>query len=121
MSKITRFEDLECWQSARQLVKKVYLVSMKGPLGHDYDTKSQLRKAGLSSMNNIAEGFSRFNKKDSVKFYDYAQSSVAEVRSMLYVFEDLEYLSKNDLDDLFKKTEKTQKLILGFIRYVNKR
>ena len=121
MSKIERFEDLECWKAARELVNKVFEVCNKEPLKSDFETKGQLKKAALSSMNNIAEGFSRYHKKDSLKFYDYAQSSAAEVKSMTYVLTDNNYLPDNDIEDLFQKSEKTRKLTLGFIRYLEKK
>ncbi len=88
MSKVQRFEDLKCWQAARQLVKLVYFVSMTGELARDFDTKNQFRKAALASMNNIAEGFGRFGRKDFIRFLDISQSSVLEVQSMLYVLSD---------------------------------
>jgi four helix bundle protein len=69
MSAIKRFEDLKCWQAARQLVKMVYLVSGTGELARDFDTKDQFRKAALASMNNIAEGFGRFGRKDFIRFW----------------------------------------------------
>lgn len=72
MSKITNFEELNCWKSARELVNIVYKVSSVGVLSKDFDTKSQIRRAALSSMNNIEEGFARYYKKDSIRFYDFA-------------------------------------------------
>lgn len=120
MAKITRFEDLDCWKSARELVKMVYTFSSVGLLSKDFDTKSQIRKAALSSMNNIAEGFARYHKKDSLRFYDFAQSSAAEVKSMSYVLEDLNYLNIDELKSLREKTEDTRNLTLGFIRYLDR-
>ena len=121
MAKIERFEDLDCWKAARELVNKIFEVCKKEPLKSDFDTKSQLKKAGISSMNNIAEGFSRYHKKDSIKFYDYAQSSAAEVKSMTYVLLDNKYLPKEDTDELIEKSEKTKNLTLGLIRWIEKR
>ncbi|MDB4728023.1 four helix bundle protein [Saprospiraceae bacterium] len=92
MAKITRFEELTCWKASRELVKLVYKLSSTGNLARDFDTKSQLRRAALSMMNNIAEGFARFSKKEFIRFLDISQSSGAEVKSMIYVLEDLEYL-----------------------------
>lgn len=69
MGKIERFEDLKCWKAARELVKEVYTLSDAGRLSKDFDTRSQFRKAALSSMNNIAEGFGRFSKKDLFGFW----------------------------------------------------
>ena len=54
MSKVTRFEDLKCWQAARELVKEVYIICEEGKLAKDFETKAQLKKAALSTMNNIA-------------------------------------------------------------------
>jgi four helix bundle protein len=118
MGKIERFEDLKCWKAARELVKEVYILSDTGRLSKDYDTRSQFRKAALSSMNNIAEGFGRFSRKDFVRFLDIAQSSVLEVQSMLYVLSDLDYLSIDKIDFLRVKTDETKNLILGLIRYL---
>jgi four helix bundle protein len=118
MSKIERFEDLKCWKAARELVKEVYTLSDTGKLAKDFDTRSQFRKAALSSMNNIAEGFGRFSRKDFVRFLDTAQSSVLEVQSMLYVLSDLDYLSNDKVDLLRIKTDETKNLILGLIRYL---
>lgn len=68
MSKITRFEDLKCWQAARELVREVYMICEEGKLARDFETKAQLKKAALSTMNNIAEGFGRFHNSDLSDF-----------------------------------------------------
>jgi four helix bundle protein len=118
MAKVDRFEDLKCWQAARVLVKMIYLQAEKGKLKNDWDTKSQIKRAALSIMNNIAEGFGRINPQDSLKFYDYAQSSGLEVRSILYVLHDLEYVSENEFKILYEQTNKAINLTIGFIRYL---
>jgi four helix bundle protein len=92
----------------------------EGKLAKDYDTKGQLKKAALSSMNNIAEGFGRFSRKDFIRFLDISQSSVQEVQSMLYVLEDLEYLTIDKLTTLRLKSDETKNLTLGFINYLRK-
>jgi four helix bundle protein len=121
MAKLERFEDLKCWKAARELVKLIYLAAEKGKLKPDWDTKSQIKRAALSVMNNIAEGFGRINPKDSMKFYDYAQSSCLEVNSILYVLEDLNYLEEEELKTIREQCDKTISLTLGFIRYLNNR
>lgn len=115
--KVQQFEDLRCWQAARQLVKLVFLASRNGVLARDFETKYQIKKAALSSMNNIAEGFGRFGTKDSIKFYNISQSSALEVRSMLYVLSDLQYLAIEQIDDIRLKADETRNLTLAFIRY----
>ena len=116
--KVERFEDLRCWQAARQLVKLVFLAVRTGALAKDFGTKYQLTQAVLSSMNNIAESFGRFGKKDTIKFYDISQSSALEVKSMLYVLSDLEYLSEQQIHELRLKTEETRNLTLALIKYI---
>lgn len=121
MAPIKKFEDLECWKSARILVKAVYAHSQTGELSKDWDMKSRLRRAALSVMNNIAEGFGRFGDKDSLRFYDIAKASAYEVSSMLYVLEDIGYLSESQLSELRKLTENSINLIGGWIRYLSQR
>jgi four helix bundle protein len=119
MGKIQKFEDLLCWQASRELVKKVFVLSGKGPFCKDYDTKSQFGRAALSSMNNIAEGFARFNKKEFVRFLDFSQSSASEVKSMIYVAEDLNYLNSKEINELQEAVDKTRNLTLALIKYIN--
>ena len=70
MAKVVKFEDLICWQAARALVKLVYQVCEEGKLAKDFETRGQTKRAALSSMNNIAEGFGRGSNRslfDSLK------------------------------------------------------
>ena len=83
MTKITRFEDLICWQKAKSLVNLIYRLTKEGPFSKDYPLRDQIRRAAISSMTNIAEGFSRFHKKDFIRFLDISQSSIEEVKSLL--------------------------------------
>src|SRR5690349_13633034 len=103
MSKIERFEDLKCWQAARQLVKEIYMISEAGKLAKDFDTKSQIKRAALSTMNNIAEGFGRFSNKEFIRFLDTSQSSVQEVQSITYVLEDLQYVPTDKIESIRSK------------------
>lgn len=119
MTKITRFQDLNCWKEARILVKKNYKISSKGEFSKDYGLRDQIRSASVSIMTNIAEGFSRFHRKDSVRFFDFAQSSAAEVQSLLYVAEDLEYVS-DEIAELHREDAlRCQKMVLALIKHFN--
>lgn len=119
MTKITRFQDLNCWKEARILVKKNYKISSAGAFSKDYSLRDQIRRASVSIMTNIAEGFSRFHRKDSVRFFDFAQSSAAEVQSLLYVAEDLDYISDETAESLREDAFRSQKMILSLIRHFN--
>jgi len=119
MAKIEKFEDLECWKAARELVKEIFLICSKKVLSKDFEMQSQIKRAGISTMNNIAEGFSRFHKKEFVRFLDFSQSSAGEVKSMIYILEDLEYITINEATSLHLKTDKTRNLTLGLIKYLS--
>ena len=87
------FEDLWIWQQARILVRELYSDFGPGtPAFHDYGFRSQVQDAGISIMNNTAEGFERSSDADFASFLDFAKGSCGEVRSMYYPAEDLGYV-----------------------------
>ncbi len=118
VAKIEKFEDLKCWQAARELVKMVYVACEEGKFIKDFDTKSQMRRAALSTMNNIAEGFGRGSDKEFIRFLEIAQSSAMEVKSITYVLIDLNYLPEEKIMEISKKAEETKSITLGLIRYL---
>ena len=83
-----KFEDLESWQRARQLVNCVYSLTRTPGLEKDFGLCSQIQRAAVSIMSNIAEGFERVHLPEKMQFYNVARGSSAEVRSLLYVIED---------------------------------
>lgn len=106
MPKITRFEDLDCWKSARVLANMIFKISEQGKLAKNYGLKDQIQRASVSVMNNVAEGFTRFSKKDFARFLVIAQSSCAEVINMLYLLEDLEYIDEKELPLIREQAKK---------------
>ena len=110
MAKVTRFEDLRCWQLARKMTGKAYRMSFEGKLAKDYDTRSQFRTAALSVMNNIAEGFGKISDKDFLRFLDYATASCTEVKSMTYLLLDLEYFPAEEIKEYQNKLRKQKPL-----------
>ncbi|HMQ01125.1 MAG TPA: four helix bundle protein [Cyclobacteriaceae bacterium] len=119
--KITRFEDLKCWKLARELVGLVFRVCDEGKLSKDFETKAQFKRAAMSVMNNIAEGFGRHGNKDFIRFLDIAQSSSIEVKSMTYALEDMKYLNEEKVKEIRDKAEETKNSILAFIKYLRNR
>jgi four helix bundle protein len=85
---IKSFEDLDAWKQARALVKKVYGMTRTRDLAKDFSLRDQIRRASVSVMSNLAEGFERLHLQEKVQFYNIARGSNAEVRSLLYVIED---------------------------------
>lgn len=93
MQKVESFEDLWVWQEARVLVSGIYSDFAEGsPGGRDYGFRNQIQPAGISIMNNIAEGFERSTDAEKARFMDIAKGSCGEVRSMYYAAEDLRYV-----------------------------
>lgn len=119
MARIDRFEDLHCWQEARKLVNMVYEATNEGSFSRDFDMKSQIRRAAISSMNNIAEGFGRFSKKEFVRFLEISSSSASEVKSVAYAALDLNYWSSEKATHIQDKAEDVKALDLGLIKYLN--
>ena len=97
------FEELRIWQQARILIKNVYSTFKAGTIGHqDFGFRGQFQRAAVSVMNNIAEGFERGSKADFARFLDIAKGSCGEVRSMLYIAFDLDYLDDENFQKLTK-------------------
>jgi four helix bundle protein len=94
MERVESFEDLWIWQEARILVREIYTdFGPDSPAERDYGFRGQIQTAGVSIMNNIAEGFERTTDADKARFFDIAKGSSGEVRSMYYAAEDLRYVS----------------------------
>jgi len=116
--KLTRFEDLECWQEARKLVKMVYSITNNAHFKKDLRLSGQIQAAATSSMANIAEGFVRHSDKEFIQFLFIAMSSAAEVQSHLYIALDQGYITKDVFDEIYEQANKVAMIISGFIRYL---
>lgn len=121
MGKVTRFEDLRCWMAARVLVRIVYSISEEGKLARDFGTKDQIKRAALSVMNNIAEGFGRYSTKEFIRYLEISQSSATEVLSITYVLEDLEITGKPNIELIRTKADEARILTLAMIKYLKAR
>ena len=97
---IRRFEDIESWQVARRLTAEVYEASNQERFGKDFALRDQIRKAAISIMANIAEGFGRKGAPELIRFLTIAQASCIELQSHLYIALDLNYLEQSAFNDL---------------------
>jgi four helix bundle protein len=116
--KINSFEDLDCWQEARILVRKIYDATKEGNFKKDLRLTGQIQGAATSSMANIAEGFIRRSDKEFIQFLYISMSSSAEVRSHLYVALDQGYIDQKHFDDLYGQADKIGKMISNLIKYL---
>ena len=111
--KIEKFEDIQSWQKAKSLTIFIYEVFR---LNKDYAFRDQIQRAGVSILNNIAEGFERRSNKELSHFLFIAKGSCGEVRSMLYLAIELEYISEKDFKKMYTETIEISKLLSGFIK-----
>ena len=118
--KIERFEDIEAWQLARELTRKVYRLTKKPRFSKDYGLKKQIQDAAGSSMHNIAEGFDSETNPEFIRFLRYAKRSCTEVQSELYVALDEKYISTDEFSDIYELAGRTRAAIRGFINYLVK-
>lgn len=96
----------------------VYRMSGNGEFGKDFGLRDQIRRASVSVMSNIAEGFEGGSDKDFQRFLYMAKGSAGEVRSQLFVALELGYLTAEAFSDLRTKAEEASKAFSGFISYL---
>lgn len=118
MATFTTFEEISAWQKARQLTKELYKVTSSGAFGRDYDLRNPIRRAAVSIVSNIAEGFERSGTGEFNQFP--AKGSAGEVRSQLYVALDQEYLPKASFDRLATQATEISRMIGGLMIYLRK-
>ena len=116
--KIERFEDIDAWQLARELTRKVYGLTKKAKFARDFGLRRQIQDAAGSSMHNIAEGFDSETNNEFVRFLRYAKRSCTEVQSELYMAVDQQYITKAEFQDVYDHAGRTRATIRGFIKYL---
>ena len=116
--KIERFEDIEAWQLARELTRKIYDLTKKPKFARDFGLKRQVQEASGSSMHNIAEGFDSETNPEFIRFLRYAKRSCTEVQSELYVALDQQYITDAEFQDVYDHAGRTRAAVRGFIKYL---
>lgn len=119
MATFKRFEDIGAWQKARELTRQIYGVTKTGEFARDFSLRDQIRRASVSVMGNIAEGFGRHSDKEFANFLNIAIGSVTEVQSHLYVALDQSYIEQPKfavLSDLAAETSRMSKSLAQHLR-----
>jgi four helix bundle protein len=115
---IERFEDFEAWKLAREFTSLVYTCSGAGNFGRDFALRDQIRRASISIVSNIAEGFERDGDKEFLQFLSMAKGSCGEVRAQLYLAFDQQYISEAVFQELTTKASQLSRVISGLMRYL---
>jgi four helix bundle protein len=114
------FEDLEIWKQARDLTSKIYHITSGKDFARDFGLKDQIRRAAVSVMSNIAEGYERGGNQEFIQFLSIAKGSCGEVRCQLYVAGDQGYIAKNENEKLIDAFKKLSIMIHKFMEHLKK-
>ena len=120
MATFQRLEDIEAWQKARELTRGVYVISGHGSFAKDFALRDQIRRASVSIMSNIAEGFERSGTAEFVQFLAVAKGSTGEVVSQIYVAGDQGYIDPDQRGRLLAMADETSWMIGGLMTYLRK-
>jgi four helix bundle protein len=111
--RIEKFEEIISWQKAKCLTLEIYNIFENQK---DFNFKNQIQRSAISIMNNIAEGFERRTNKEFVQFLYIAKGSAGEIRSMLYIAKDLNYITEEQFKKLYDEIIVISKLLSNFIK-----
>ena len=120
MATFNRFEDIDAWQRSRELTNRIYKITSKGDFARDFGLKDQIRRASVSIMSSIAEGFERSGTGEFAHFLATAKGSAGEVRSQLYVALDQGYISQVLFDPLIAGVTDISRMLSGLMTYLKK-
>jgi len=116
--KIKKFEDIKAWVEARELTKRIYDITREANFAKDFGLIDQIRRASVSIMANISEGFDSQSNDEFIRFLIYSRRSSSEVQSHLYVALDQKYISQEIFNEIYDKSIYTSKLLNAFITYL---
>ena len=114
--KIRSFTDLAAWKEGHTLVLMVYKITKQFPKEELFGLTSQMRRSAVSITSNIAEGFSRQSFKEKIQFYSIAQGSVTELQNQFFISKDVQYISIEIFNEVFKQSIKVHKIMNGLIK-----
>ena len=118
MPTIIKFEEIEAWQTARELTRVVYELTRKVEFSRDVGLCDQMRRASVSIMSNIAEGFESRTRPLFNDFLGRAKASAGELRAQSYVAKDIGYLNQSEFSQLFELCDKCSRQIARFMQYL---
>jgi len=118
MATAKRFEDLDVWQRAKELTNLIYRYSSDGTFSRDFGLRDQMRRASVSIMSNIAEGFESQTQAMFIQYLGRAKGSAGELRAQLYIAHEQEYLTGDEFMSAISLAEICSKQLAKFIQYL---
>jgi four helix bundle protein len=120
MATIDKFEDLEVWKAARKLANSIYDVTEMALFSKDFGLRDQIRRAAVSVLSNISEGFERGADTEFSHFLIIAKGSAGEVRAQLYIAKDRHYIGTADFDDVMEQAVCVSRQLSNLIAYLRR-
>ncbi len=108
---IKTFKELKVWQKAHELTLYIYKITPKFPLQEKYGLVSQMRRAAVSIVSNIVEGFKRKSVKDSIHFYNISDGSLEELKYQLLLSRDLQYITEEEYNKGIELSEEVGRML----------
>lgn len=118
MTTAKRFEDLDVWQRAKELTNLIYSFSSSSMFARDFGLRDQMRRASISIMSNIAEGFESQTQVLFIQFLGRTKGSAGEVRAQLYIALEQSYITDDEFKSAFSLAELCSKQPASLIRYL---
>ena len=115
-----RFEDLRVWQLALDLGEDIYRVTRDGQFSRDFGLKDQIRRAAVSVLSNVAEGFERDGDKEFRQFLFVSKGSCGEVRAQLHLAWRLGYLDETRFRELHAKSMNATRMLAALIKSLDR-
>lgn len=120
MARMDCFEEVGAWSKARELAQSVYAITNEERFARDFGLRNQIRKAAISVMANIAEGFERNGNAEFAQFLAVAKGSAGEVRAQLYVALDQGYIDQIVFDRVAETTREIGRMLAGLMSYLRR-
>ena len=118
MASFRTFTEIDAWQKSGELTSLIYVATRSGAFSKDFALRDQIRRASVSIMANIAEGFGRSGSGEFIQFLAIAKGSACEVISHVYVALDQGYISRPEFERLNELAERTTNMIGGLMKYL---
>ena len=113
-----KIEDLEVCVAAKYFCVSIYKITEKEYLKKDFGLKDQIRRASISILSSISEGFERNGNKEFIQFLSYSKGSAGEGRAQLYIIKELNFITEKEFAELNDKITQISKMLSGFINYL---
>jgi four helix bundle protein len=109
--RVKQFEELTVWQKSKELSLAIYRITGESRFSSDFDLRKQIRRAAVSVMSNIAEGFERYSRTEFKHFLSIARGSASEVRSQLHLARELNYITERDFRSLYDSCVEVSRML----------